>query len=139
MRPPSPALKSLAILAILGTGLIHVVEAREAFGEATYKGLLFVANGLGALVAAAGIYRNQRGWGWVLGLLVAGGALVGYVASRTVGLPGLPAEPDAWFEPMGVASLACEGLFVVLFAVTQAKARRESTAVPSGDPRRRTA
>jgi len=139
MRPPSPALKSLAILAILGTGLIHVVEAREAFGEATYKGLLFVANGLGALVAAAGIYRNRRGPGWVLGLLVAGGALVGYVASRTVGLPGLPAEPDAWFEPMGVASLACEGLFVVLFAVTQTKARRDGAVVPSGDPRRRTA
>jgi hypothetical protein len=139
MRPPSPALKSLAILAILGTGLIHIVEARESFGEAAYKGLLFVANGLGALVAAAGIYRNQQGWGWVLGLLVAGGALVGYVASRTVGLPGLPAEPDAWFEPMGVASLACEGLFVVLFAVTRSKARRDSSIVPSGDPRRRTA
>ena len=143
MRSPSAALKSLAILAILGTGLIHVVEAREAFGEATYKGLLFVANGLGALVAAAGIYRNQRGlgWGlgWGLGLLVAGGALVGYVASRTVGLPGLPAEPDAWFEPMGVASLACEGLFVVLFVVTQTKARRDNAIAPSGNPRRRTA
>jgi hypothetical protein len=139
MRSPSPALKSLAILAILGTGLIHVVEAREAFGEATYKGLLFVANGLGALVAAAGIYRNQRGLGWGLGLLVAGGALVGYVASRTVGLPGLPAEPDAWFEPMGVASLACEGLFVVLFVVTQTKARRDNAIAPSGNPRRRTA
>ena len=73
------------------------------------------------------------------GLVVAGGALVGYVASRTVGLPGLPAEPDAWFEPMGVASLACEGLFVVLFAVTQTKARRDGAVVPSGDPRRRTA
>jgi hypothetical protein len=121
MTSPSPTLKSLAIVAILGTGLIHIVEAREAFGEATYKGLLFVVNGAGALVAAAGIFRNPRGWGWVLGLLVAGGALLGYVASRTVGLPGLAAEPDAWFEPMGVASLACEGLFVVLFSVTQTK------------------
>ena len=139
MKSPSPMLKSLAIVAILGTGLIHVVEAREAFGEATYKGLLFVANGLGALVAAAGMYRNQRGLGWVLGLLVAGGALVGYVASRTVGLPGLAAEPDAWFEPMGVASLACEGLFVVLFAVTQTKTRRDSAVVRSGGPTHRTA
>jgi hypothetical protein len=122
MKSPSSTLKLLAILAILGTGLIHIVEAREAYGEATYKGLLFVANGIGALAAAVGMYRNQRWLGWVLGLLVAGGALVGYVASRTVGLPGLAAEPDAWFEPIGVASLACEGLFVVLFAVTQTKA-----------------
>ena len=111
----SPTLKWLAIAAILGTGLIHLVEAQDAFGDARYKGVLFVANGLGALVAAFGLHRNRRVLGWYLGLLVAGGALVAYVASRTIGLPGLPAEPDAWLEPMGVASLACEGLFVALF------------------------
>src|SRR2546425_13216223 len=103
-----PTLRWLAIATILGTGLIHIVEALDAFGEATYKGVLFVANGMGALVAAFGVYRDRRGPGWVLGLLVAGGALLAYVASRTVGLPGLPAEPDAWLEPMGVASLVCE-------------------------------
>jgi hypothetical protein len=59
------------------------MEARDAFGDATYKGLL------------------------------------AYVASRTIGLPGLPAEPDAWLEPAGVASLLCETLFVVLFAATR--------------------
>jgi len=121
MNSPSRTLKSLAIVAILGTGFIHIVEARDSFSDAAYKGVLFVANGLGAVVAAFGIYRNQRGFGWLLGLAVAGGALLAYVASRTIGLPGLPAEPDAWFEPMGVASLVCEGLFVFLFAVTQAK------------------
>ncbi len=113
----SPTLKWLAIAAILGTGLIHVLEAQDAFGDARYKGILFVANGVGALVAAFGLYRNRRGLGWVLGLLVAGGAFLAYVASRTAGLPGLPAEPDAWLEPMGVASLVCEGFFVVLFAI----------------------
>src|SRR6267378_589750 len=116
---PSPTLKWLAIAAILGTGLIHLVEAQDAFGDARYKGVLFVANGIGALVAAFGLYRNRRGLGWLLGLLVAGGAFLAYVASRTVGLPGLPAEPDAWLEPMGVASLVCEGLFIILFVVAQ--------------------
>jgi len=114
-RSSSRTSKWLAIAAILGTGLIHVVEAQDAFGDAKYKGVLFVANGVGALVAAFGLYRNRRVLGWDLGLLVAGGALVAYVASRTIGLPGLPAEPDAWLEPMGVASLVCEGLFVALF------------------------
>ena len=119
MASPSRIIKFLAIAAILGAGLIHVVEAREAFGEATYKGLLFVGNGAGALVAAVGIYRDQRALGWLLGLLVAGGAIVAYVASRTIGLPGLPAEPDAWLEPMGVAAILCETCFVILFAVTR--------------------
>jgi hypothetical protein len=117
MTTPYPAVKWLAVAAILGTGAIHVVEARDSFAEARYKGLLFVANGLGAAVAALGLSRGEREWGWVLGLLIAGGAFLGYVASRTVGLPGLPAEPDAWLEPAGVASLVCEALFIVLFVV----------------------
>lgn len=119
MTTPSPTMKWLAIVVILGAGLIHVMEARDAFGEATYKGLLFLGNGVGALVAAIGIYRNQRALGWLLGLLIAGGAILAYVASRTIGLPGLPAEPDAWLEPMGVASLLCETVFVILFAMTR--------------------
>jgi hypothetical protein len=119
MTTPSPVIKWLAIAAILGMGLIHAVEARDAFGDATYKGLLFCANGVGAVVAAVGLYRSQRMLGWVLGVVIAGGAFLSYVASRTIGLPGLPAEPDAWLEPMGVASLVCEGLFVILFIVNR--------------------
>jgi peptidoglycan/LPS O-acetylase OafA/YrhL len=115
MRSLSASLGWIAITALVASGAIHLIEARDAFGDAAYKGTLFVAQGLGAVVAAVGIYRDQRGWGWFLGLLVAGGALVGYVVSRTVGLPGLPPEPEAWLEPMGVASLIVEGLFVVLF------------------------
>jgi hypothetical protein len=126
MTTPSSTIKWLAIAAILATGLIHVLEAQDAFGDATYKGLLFVGNGVGALAAAIGIYRNQRALGWLLGLLIAGGAIVAYVASRTIGLPGLPAEPDAWLEPMGVASLLCETLFVILFVMTRRPRRDES-------------
>jgi len=119
MKTSSPAIKWLAILAILGTGLVHFLDAQDAFGEATYKGLLFVGNGIAAMVAAIGILRGQRALGWGLGLFVAAGSILAYVASRTIGMPGLPAEPDAWFEPMGVASMLCEILFVILFAMTR--------------------
>lgn len=122
MSTRSSAIQWLAIAAILGTGLVHVLEAKDAFGEATYKGLLFVGNGVGALVAAFGISRGLRALGWSLGLLVAGGSIVAYVASRTIGMPGIPAEPDAWLEPAGVVSLACELLFVILFAATRGAA-----------------
>ncbi|MEP7345851.1 MAG: hypothetical protein ABI877_11305 [Gemmatimonadaceae bacterium] len=104
-------------MAILGTGLIHFIDAPDAFSEMTYKGLLFIANGVGSLVAAYGIFSSKREMGWLLGLVIAVGSILAYVASRTVGLPGLAAEPDAWLEPLGVASLVCEGLFVILFLV----------------------
>jgi hypothetical protein len=118
MTRSTHGLKIIAVVAIIATGLIHLVTARDSFGEATYKGLLFVANGVGALVAAVGVYRD-RDRGWLLGALVAGGAFLGYVLSRTVGLPGLPAEPEAWFEPLGVASLIAEAVVLLAFAVTR--------------------
>jgi uncharacterized membrane protein HdeD (DUF308 family) len=125
MTSPSRSLKAVGVLAIVATGLIHLVTAQDSFGEATYKGVLFVANGVGALVAAVGVSQD-RDWGWLLGALVAGGAFAGYVLSRTVGLPGLPAEPDAWLEPLGVASLIAEAVFLVAFATTRGRAASRS-------------
>lgn len=104
----------LAIAAILVTGAIHLKDAPDAYHDAAYKGVLFALNGLGALISAVGIWMGARRWGWGLGLLIAAGSIAGYIASRTVGLPALPAEPDAWLEPLGVASLIAEALFVAL-------------------------
>jgi hypothetical protein len=102
-----------AIAFIIVTGLIHLVTAPDEFTEATYKGLMFTANGIAAFIAAVGIYRGSKTWGWGLGLLVAGGAIFMYVVSRTLGLPNLGVD-DEWFEPIGVLSLIVEGAYVVL-------------------------
>ena len=112
------------MLAILVTGAIHLKLAPDAWGDAHYKGVLFALNGLGALLSAVGIALGARSWGWVLGLVIAAGSLAAYVASRTVGLPALPAEPGAWLEPLGVASLVAEGLFTALAIWVLSRARR---------------
>src|SRR5713101_5764816 len=114
MRPTPTAVQGAGIALILVTGAIHFIDAPGSFGDATYKGLLFLANGIAAVVAAFGIYRGERTWGWGLGVLVAGGALVAYVVSRTMGLPGI--VPDIWLEPLGILSLMVEAAFIVLFA-----------------------
>jgi len=114
MRTPRTAVEGAGIALILVTGAIHFIDGPSSFGDATYKGWLFVANGVAAIIAAYSIYRGARSWGWVLGAVVAGGALVSYVISRTVGLPGL--EPDVWLEPLGILSLLVEPAFVVLCA-----------------------
>jgi hypothetical protein len=118
------AMQGAAIALILVTGAIHFIDAPGSFGDATYKGLLFVANGIAAIVAAFGIYRGERLWGWGLGMLVAAGALVGYVISRTVGLPGI--APDVWLEPLGILSLIVETAYVVLFV----RSRRDTPLAP---------
>jgi hypothetical protein len=114
MRTTPTAVQGAAIALILVTGAIHFIDAPSSFGDATYKGVLFLANGIAAVVAAFGIQRGERTWGWGLGVLVAGGALVAYVISRTVGLPGL--VPDVWLEPLGILSLMVEAAFLGVFA-----------------------
>ena len=114
MTKTSRILSWFGVMFILAIGLIHVIDAKDSFSEAVYKGWLFYANGVGALTAAHGIYRKFN-WGWNLGLLIAVGSFIGYVISRTIGLPYIPAEPDAWLEPLGIASLIAEGLFVMVF------------------------
>jgi len=127
MRITGTAVQGAAIALVLVTGAIHFVDAPSSFGDATYKGWPFVANGIAAIVAAIAIYRGQR-WGSSLGVLVAGGALVGYVISRTIGLPGL--APEIWISsPLAVLSLAVEVACVAVL-VQSARSMRYSDAQP---------
>ena len=117
-RNMSKIIMWFGIVLILIVGLVHVIDAKDSFNDAVYKGWLFYANGFGSMVAAYGIYRNYN-WGWKTGILIAAGSFVGYVASRTVGLPYIPAEPDAWFEPLGITAMIAEGFFIAVFIVKQ--------------------
>ncbi len=110
-------LKLVAILLIVAVGLTHLVGAPPHYRAAPYIGVGFVVNFVGALVAAVGIYRDAL-WGWLLGALVSGGALVLYVISRSVGLPGFEHAVGRWFGPLAVASFIVEALFLALFFLT---------------------
>jgi hypothetical protein len=59
------------------------------------------------------------------------GALVAYAISRTVGLPGLPAEPDAWLEPLGVVSVIAELVF--LFCAARRNFRCDAGQLARGE------
>ena len=123
----SNILQWLAIVLILEIGLIHYFTAQHEFEEAAFLGYLFMANFLGALVAAYGIYRKQiLGWGLALG--IAAGSMAGYIWSRTTGLPGLEAE--VWLSPWGVASLIAESLFILLVFMRPWKSDQTSAGLP---------
>ena len=103
-----------AILLIVAVGLVHLRGAPPHYRVAPYLGVGFVVNFVGALVAAVGLYRDAL-WGWLLGALVSGGALVLYVVSRSVGLPGYEHAIGRWFGPLGVLSVVVEVLFIAVF------------------------
>ncbi len=95
-------------------GAIHLYNAPGEYQEAHSIGLLFLANCIASWVAAAGIFRGSKGWGWGLGVLISAGTCAGYILSRTIGLPGM--EIERWLNPTGIISLGVEGLFFILIA-----------------------
>ena len=93
-------------------GMIHLVTAPDHFKAAPWIGWSFLVLVLGTLVAVVGIAQGM-GWGWLLGALLAGGAFVAFIISRTAGLPGFGEAIGKW-EPMGIYSLFVEALFILL-------------------------
>lgn len=111
--------RAFGIVLIVFVGLLNFHMPHFLFqsrGAADYAShvleLILLANVLGALVSAIGIYRNVR-WGWLLGLVVVGVSVLLYLAQETVSLPGLP---HAWLEPSRVFSLLIDVLFAGLAA-----------------------
>ncbi len=100
------------ILLILLIGLVHLSTSPSEYKEAHYLGLMFVAAFIASIISAMGIYRKQPLWGWGMGLLIALGSSVGYILSRTIGLPISGVEP--WGPPTGFLSLGFEMAFLAI-------------------------
>ena len=101
---------------ILATGLIHVYNALGEFQDALYLGIMFLGAFLCSIIAAIGIYRKNSLWGWGIGALIALGSVIGYLLSRTVGLPISGVEQ--WGPFLGYLSLVVEIFFITLFIRT---------------------
>jgi hypothetical protein len=121
-------LRTVGIALISLTGLIHLLVTPEYYGFAAYLGLLMLANLAGSVVSAVGIYQGKK-WGWWLGVVVAGGAFLAYIVSRTLGLPGLPSS-EPFMEPPGLLSLVVEAIFVGVAA--RVLSRRRGVTASSG-------
>ena len=69
---------------------------------------------------------------WALTATTTGLAIVAYVLSRTVGMPQMDDDIGNWAEPLGLLSLAAEGLTLLLAgAVLLPDRRRDRHAAPA--------
>lgn len=126
MTETSQGLRRWAAAAMGATGLLHLILAPEYMGEQAYVGALFVLGGITAIAIAIRLWVAEDARAWALGALVAAGMAVGFVLSRTVGLPGF--HESEW-ELSGIISLLLEGGFLGLFAASRrAPARLAATA-----------
>src|SRR4051794_28704436 len=121
--PGEAAMRSAGAVALVGVALIHFLDVFDKFKETPYLGVLYIGSMVGSLVAAALLTRADARPGWAVGGAVAGLTFLGYVLSRTTGLPLAHDDVGNWLEPLGLASLFVEG-FVVVLAAWALTARR---------------
>jgi len=128
VEKPNQVSKPLRMLGLLLAAYIagvHVALAEARYLEDTrYVGALFVAGAMGLVIGAA-IAAGGRRFGmpvvwaaWVMDLVIVVGMFVGFVLSRTVGLPGY--HRHDW-PPVQIVALVFEVLYVLVFVL----ARRE--------------
>lgn len=111
---PESAARVLAVAAVAGIALIHVLDAPDTFTSTRYVFWLYMA------LVAAGVplitlllhWPSSRVW--LLAIGFAAGPLIGYVASRTAGLPGDAEDVGNWLDSLGLASLFVEASLIAL-------------------------
>jgi len=103
----------IGIIVILISGVIHLYNAYGEFQETPYMGILFFGFFLASIVSAVGIYRGELIWGWALGGFLCLGAIVGYLVSRTVGMP--IAGVEDWGPALAYFSILIELFFFYPF------------------------
>jgi hypothetical protein len=106
--------RAVAVIALMGVALIHLLDLPGTFQTQAYKGVLYVLLIAGCLGASALLLRGDDRRGWWAALLLPAGAALGYVISRTVGIPGGADDIGNWAEPLGIASLFVEASLVAL-------------------------
>jgi hypothetical protein len=132
------SLADSVVAPVAGIGLlgaivvVHLADVREKFEEVPYLGVGYVLL-IGACVVAAGllaqpnaVWRERR---WIAGGATAALTLLGFVLTRTVGLPSATDDIGNWHEMLGVWSFITEGAMVLLSAIALSTARRTSRAL----------
>ncbi len=108
-------LRGLGACCALGNVVLHGLLVPDHLEEKFYVGLLFALGSAVMLIVAAALVTLRRPMAaWFTGALVSLGMIVGFLLSRTVGLPDGYYEPG-WEAPYGPLSLIVEGLFVLAF------------------------
>jgi hypothetical protein len=119
---PAIAVRVTGALLALAIATVHVADQGGITALATpgWIGWGYRAIEVGAVLTAIVLLVPDtvwpvRGWmAWTAGLLLGAGPLLGYLASRIVGLPGDHGDVGNWGYWVGTVSLFVEAALIVL-------------------------
>ena len=103
-----PAARLLAVGGIAAIAVIHILDAPGAFDGARYIFWLYMAIVVGAVPIALVMLHWSSPLAWLGTAALAAGPLVGYLLTRSVGLPGDSGDIGNWLTSLGIASMFAE-------------------------------
>ena len=107
--------RSAAVVGLAAMAVIHLIDAATGkFKETPYIGWMYMGLIVSALALAALLIRSSDRRAWIAAGALSALAFIGYVLSRTTGLPQATGDIGNWTEPLGLASLFVEGSLVAL-------------------------
>jgi hypothetical protein len=106
--------RTAAAVALAGVAIIHVVDLPDTLQETPLIGDSYYFLIAAAVLAAFWLISVSSKLAWASADLVASAAILGYVLSRTTGLPGDRVDLGNWNCALGIAAISTEALIVLL-------------------------
>jgi hypothetical protein len=106
--------RAVAVIGLAGIALIHLLDLPGKFGETPYLAWMYLALIVGCIAVGGALIHSgsRKAWAACAGLSLS--VLIGFVLSRTTGLPNATGDIGNWGEPLGIASMFVEGTLFVL-------------------------
>jgi hypothetical protein len=118
---PEISVRLVAALLALAVTTVHVADQGgiTVLNSPAWLGWGFRLVEIGGVLTALVILARpaRLAWlGWATGVLLGAGPFIGYIATRTVGVPGDPHDVGNWGYSIGTLSLIVEAALVTLSA-----------------------
>jgi hypothetical protein len=124
---PVYAIRVTGALLALGIAAAHVADQGgvAAFASPDWLGWAYRLIEVGGVATALALLLPRPAWpGWAAGVLLAAGPFLGYLASRTIGVPHDAGDVGNWADWVGTLSLLIEAALFMLSAAMLLAARR---------------
>jgi hypothetical protein len=131
--PTEHLARVIGALGLAGIALIHILDLPGTLEETPLIGYGYFVLIAAALASAVALITRSEMWVWAVADLIAAGAIVAYVLSRTTGLPTDNLDVGNWCCSLGIAALTT---LVVLLAAWRMQPRRLHLVGP-GTPEER--
>jgi hypothetical protein len=107
-RAEQPVARLIGAAALLTGAGLHLVFV-PGYSLPVLDGL-FTVSAAGMVLAAVLLLAPAPRLGWLIGGTTAFLTFLGYILTRTTGLPGILTATGAWFYPLGIPSLIVEAI-----------------------------